>query len=296
MHCLNLSPEIENEGAKLLEKLCMLVGDEGGEKVFLRLPNLSPVVKLARQAGFLFCTQETLYRREASPSSPSITAKFIRPSMTPDEYPIFRLYNECVPSEVKSEYALTFDQWSDAMEACGSGAQQGIYESKSCVRGWVRVGYGKRAANRLEIMVHPEEEPAVWDDLLSWSLQQGRPMTPFLSLVPDYQSTLAWVLEKKGFIPKRFPSPKMKVLKVEILQLKSIYDEKGPNRGVKVSAVLRAYCNNKDQTYRREYRERLTRYPIAPTSFPNETLVNASLSGALKKMFSDDRLLKCLAH
>ena len=201
VHCLNLSPEIGHEGTELLERLCMLVGEEGGEKVFLRLPNLSPVVKLARQAGFLFCNQETLYRREASPSPTPITAKFIRPFLPLDEYPIFRLYNECVPSEVKAEYALTFDQWSDSMEACGNGAQQGIYEAQSCVRGWVRVGYGKRAANRLEIMVHPEEEPGVWDDLVSWGLQQGRPMTPFLSLVPDHQPTLAWVLEKRGFIP-----------------------------------------------------------------------------------------------
>lgn len=119
---------------------------------------------------------------------------------------------------------------------------------------------------------------------------------PEQDLADVLYAKIAIGLQKKGFIPKRFPSPKMKILKVEILKLKSIYDENSPNRGVKVSAVLRAYCNNKDQTYRREYRERLTRNPIAPTSFPNETLVNASLSGVLKKMFSDDRLLKCLAH
>jgi hypothetical protein len=88
----------------------------------------------------------------------------------------------------------------------------------------------------------------------------------------------------------------MPVLKVEILQLKSIYDETGPQLGVRVEAILRANCKNKDRTYKKIYRERLTRNPIAPTSFPNETLVNASLSGTLKKMFSDDPLLKCLAH
>jgi len=201
VHCLNLSPEMEQEGTELLEKLCMLAGDEGGERIFLRLPNLSPVAKLARQAGFLFCTQETLYRRDTLLSPIPMTAKFIRPFLSTDEYPVFRLYNECVPSKVKSEYALTFDQWNDAMEPCGNGAQQGIYEAQNCIRGWVKVGYGKRSANRLEIMVHAEEESGVWGDLVSWGLQQGRPMTPFLALVPDYQPTLAWVLEKKGFIP-----------------------------------------------------------------------------------------------
>ncbi len=120
-------------------------------------------------------------------------------------------------------------------------------------------------------------------------------ITPEQDLADVLHAKIATGLQKKGFTPKRFPSQNIKVLKVEILQLKSIYDENGPNLGVKVGAVLRAHCNNKDQTYRREYRERLTRNPIAPTSFPNETLVNASLSGALKKMFSDDQLLKCLA-
>jgi hypothetical protein len=201
VHCLNVPPEMEQEGTELLERQCMLVGEKGGERVFLRLPNSSPIAKLAKQAGFLFCTHETLYRREISlPRSP-ITTKFIRPSLPPDEYPVFRLYNECVPSEVKSEYALTFDEWSDAMEACGNGEQHGIYEAQGCVRGWVRVGYGKRSANRLEIMVHPEEEAGVWDDLVSWGLQQGRAMAPFLSLVPDHQPSLALALEKKGFMP-----------------------------------------------------------------------------------------------
>ena len=201
VHCLNLSPEREQEGTELLERLCMLAGDVGGERVFLRLPAVSRVFKLARQAGFIPCAQETLYRREVSPSSTPLTAKFIRPFLSPDEYPIFQLYNACVPSKVKAEYALTFDEWSDALEPAGKRVQQGIYEAQGCLRGWVRVGSGNRSANRIEIMMHPEEEASAWEDLVSWGLQQGSPATPFLALVPDYQPTLPWVLEKKGFIP-----------------------------------------------------------------------------------------------
>ncbi len=121
-------------------------------------------------------------------------------------------------------------------------------------------------------------------------------ITPEQDLANVLYAKIATGLQRTGFTTKRFPPKNTQVLKVEILQLKSIYEEAGPNLGVKVGAVLRAHCNNKNQTYRMEYRERLTRNPIAPTSFPNETLVNASLSGALKKMFSDDRLLNCLAQ
>jgi hypothetical protein len=192
---------MEQEGMELLERLCRLVGDEGGERVFLRLPALSHVVKLAKQAGFIPCAQETLYRRDTSPFPVPITTKFIRPFLSPDEYPIFRLYNVCVPSEVKSAYALTFDEWNDASEPSGKRVQQGIYEAQGCLRGWIRVGSGNRAANRLEIMMHPEEETRAWEDLVSWGLQQGRPTEPFLALVPDHQPTLAWILEKRGFVP-----------------------------------------------------------------------------------------------
>lgn len=121
-------------------------------------------------------------------------------------------------------------------------------------------------------------------------------ITPEQDLANVLHAKIATGLQKTGFTTKRLASKNMQVLKVEILQLKSIYDEVGPNLGVKVGAVLRAHCNNKNQTYRNEYSERLTRNPIAHTSFPNETLVNATLSGALKKMFSDDRLLNCLTQ
>ncbi len=101
-------------------------------------------------------------------------------------------------------------------------------------------------------------------------------------------------LQIMGFVPRRFSIQQTRVLKVEILQLKSIYHKNRPRLGVKVNSVLRAQCENNGLTYKMDYREHLSRNPITPTSFPNESLVNAAISGALKKMFADDRLLKCL--
>jgi uncharacterized lipoprotein YajG len=101
-------------------------------------------------------------------------------------------------------------------------------------------------------------------------------------------------LQILGFIPRRYSIQQSRALTVEILKLKSVYHEKRPQRGVRIDSVIRAQCNNKNQTYKMDYRERITRNAIAPTSFPNESLVNAAISGALKKMFADPRLLKCL--
>jgi len=121
-------------------------------------------------------------------------------------------------------------------------------------------------------------------------------ISPEQDLAEVLYTKIATGLQKTGFTPKRFPPENMQVLRVEILQLKSIYAEDIPRRGIKVDATLRAHCDNKGQTYKKVYRERLTKNPINPASFPNETLVNASLSGTLKKMFLDDRLLNCLAN
>lgn len=201
VHFLNLSTELEEGGADLLERLCAVAGNQGSQKVIIRLPAMCDAVELAKRAGFLHCVQETLYIRKPSYGSDALTAKFIRPFLSSDEYPVFRLYNECVPSEVKSTYAMTFDEWSDSVESFGGMLQEGVYEDRGSVRGWVRVCYANRAPNLMEIMVHPEEETSVSEDLLSWGLKQGRSTAPFQCLIPDYRSNLALVLEKKGFIP-----------------------------------------------------------------------------------------------
>ena len=201
VHFLNLSTELEEGGVELLERLCAIAGNQGSQKVIIRLPAMCDAVELAKHAGFLHCVQETLYIREPSYTSDALTAKFIRPFLSGDEYPVFRLYNECVPSKVKSTYAMTFDEWSDSMESFGGMVQEGVYEDRGSIRGWIRVCYANSAPNLVEIMVHPEEETCVSEDLLSWGLKQGRPTVPFQCLIPDYRSNLALVLGKKGFIP-----------------------------------------------------------------------------------------------
>jgi hypothetical protein len=127
--------------------------------------------------------------------------------------------------------------------------------------------------NFRSFQIVPDEDPA---DILHNKIEKG--------------------LQIIGFIPRRYSIQLTRALTVEILQLKSVYHEKGPRLGVRVDSVLRAQCDNNRKTYKMDYRERITRKSIAPTSFPNESLVNAAISGALKKMFADPRLLKCLTQ
>lgn len=198
---LFFSPDEQKEGIALLEKMCSVAGEQGGTRVFLRLSGSSPALGIAAAAGFVSCVRETLYRRDLPPPASAFTNRFIRPPLQVDEYAVFRLYCECAPSSAKSTYAVTFDEWGDAMEPAGRSEQRGVYEAESGIRGWVRVAYGRQTANRMEVMAHQGEAPGTWEDLVTWALHQGRPGTPFTALVPDHQTILARVLEKKGFIP-----------------------------------------------------------------------------------------------
>ena len=216
VHLLNLPPEIEREGIELLERLCALAGEQGGERVFLRLPALNRVVDLARDAGFVRCAQETLYRREPLPSAEPRDESAIRRLTPSDAYHVFLLYDRCVPSRVKWEYAMTFDEWSHALESPGKRVRQGVYEVRGSVQGWARVGSGGQTVNSLEVMMHPSEDAAAWDNLVSWALQQGRPLAPFLSLVPSHQPEQARSLERADFVPVRQYQLMVKPLAVRV--------------------------------------------------------------------------------
>lgn len=119
-------------------------------------------------------------------------------------------------------------------------------------------------------------------------------ISPGNDLTDSVHSKIEKGLQIIGFVPRRYSTQHTRALKVEILQLRSVYHENRPRQGVKVSSVLRAQCKNGDLAYKMDYREQLSRNFINPTSFPNESLVNAAISGTLRKMFVDDHLLKCL--
>ena len=103
-------------------------------------------------------------------------------------------------------------------------------------------------------------------------------------------------LELLGFRSRKTQSASLrKSLKVEILKIKSSYKEKVPTLGVKVQAILRATCKNEGRSYHNVYKANKSKNDISPATFPNERLVNATLSESLRMMFHDVTLLDCLS-
>ena len=102
-------------------------------------------------------------------------------------------------------------------------------------------------------------------------------------------------LKKLGFIPKVHTRDPNHSLKIDILNIKSKYTV-SPRMNVRVKTNLRATCNNNGRKYSNLYSAKKNRIGITPATFPNEKLLNASLSELLEILFSDQALLSCLVE
>jgi len=103
-------------------------------------------------------------------------------------------------------------------------------------------------------------------------------------------------LTKLGFSPKNFNSKTERVLKIEILNIKSRYQENIPRMNVQVKADVRATCQNQEKRLSKIFTSKKKRFDITPATFPNEKLLNASLSEIMGKIFSNPSLIACLVQ
>ena len=99
-----------------------------------------------------------------------------------------------------------------------------------------------------------------------------------------------------GFKPTRIEKIPHKSFKVEIVKLKSNYEEKLPSMNIRVQAALRGHCTNRGKSYFKTYSYEKQLNSAPASTFPNENLINGTLSETLKKMFEDEKLIACLAQ
>lgn len=200
---LLLSPraDIEEVCLALFDYLSAVGGEVGVEKVFLRLGAESPLLEVARQAGFTHYTTETLYSRE-SPSD--IGGKLhplegLRSKSSSDEHALFQLYNLAVPTQVRRAEALTFQEWRETRERGwdARGRREFLIERKGRVAAWLQIALSGRIGY-LDLLVHPEEGGQA-GPLLELGLRCLRGRFPILSLVPDYYAGITGLLKEKGF-------------------------------------------------------------------------------------------------
>lgn len=103
-------------------------------------------------------------------------------------------------------------------------------------------------------------------------------------------------LTKLGFSPKKFSPNAERSLRIEILNIKSRYQVKPPKMNILVKARVRAICLSREKRFSKSFTSRKSRSDVSPANFPNENLLNSSLSEIMGEIFSDPDIIDCLTH
>ena len=181
---------------EIMECLCQAVGWRYGERVFLRLSPDSPVIPVARRAGFFPYFQETLLEGSGGPSPDEgvSTPGGLRPARQEDQFPLFQLFSATTPPRQREALGLTFDQWRDSLERRSGNRQEWVVERRGRIAGWLHLSLRDGAAEG-ELLTHPGH-PDLLPELIQVALAHpGRQSWR----VPDYQGRTSLLLQDRGF-------------------------------------------------------------------------------------------------
>jgi hypothetical protein len=98
---------------ELLDFATIEAGKEGAHKLFLRLSLDSSLQDDLREAGFAAYQEEALYAKNGGVTA---VPADVRPAAASDSYPLFRLYCQSTPEQVRRIEAATFAEWHAAQE------------------------------------------------------------------------------------------------------------------------------------------------------------------------------------
>ena len=200
------SPQADRALASLLEHLACLGGEEGVQKIFLRLPSASSLLPLARRAGFFVYASERLYRASVRPTRVQVEAPPLRGRRGYDHPALFDLYTRSVPLRARQAEALTLQEWRwlDGWQP----RRHWRFNLARSRRDYVWVDQGLVvAAVRLERRRHligvaidqAKIGPREADGVLSFALSHMPESAPLLCPVREYQETLEGAVRRFGF-------------------------------------------------------------------------------------------------
>lgn len=187
----------------LLEHLAAVGGEEGVQKIFLRLPSASPLLPVARRAGFFAYTVERLYRGIGARPEPTDSAP--RPRRGFDHLALFEHYSRTVPLRVRQAEAVTLQEWRwlDGWQPrrqfrlnLPRARRDYVVECDGQVRAWLNVDPARRIA-RLSLE-KPVVGPQQADALLSYALAQLPADGAVYIPVREYQSGLEASVQRLG--------------------------------------------------------------------------------------------------
>jgi hypothetical protein len=186
----------EESAAELLECAAVYAGSRGAQRIFLRTPEDWHMLETGRRCGFLPCTQATVHALAGRTPLIGVEAMGeVRPRLPGDDIALFRLYNRCTPSEVRSAVGMTLQEWQDAQEPVGRSTREFVLEDETEIAAWIRLDRS-RGRMRVQAMLAPEWEGDS-HSLVAFILGETR-NRPVLWNVPYYQIGMRMLLERVG--------------------------------------------------------------------------------------------------
>ena len=172
------------------------IAQRGGERLFLRLREDDPLVRLAASCGFTKYAQETLLTGPKV-SFPGVSTEGINPAKPIDQHDLFRLYNASTPSRARFVLGMTADQWRVAREDAGWRSREYIYRQNDTTCGWVQVTRRGRSAI-VSLMSHPHADDAI-PALITHSMSRTWGVRNWYILAGDHQGRLESLMRQRGF-------------------------------------------------------------------------------------------------
>lgn len=194
---LQVGEQDRNSCLRLLEYLSVVGGELEVDRIFLRLPADSPLLRVAQETGFLQYSTEHLYWRGSSdshaPGTEAAPASAARRKRVDDEYRLFELYLRCIPAYVRRVEGMTFKEWQSNRNR--SVGQEWVFEKDGSLVGWAALN-STRSLGQLDMIVAARDE---MENMVNYGLTHLSGCSQMYCLAPDFEVTLLRLLEDRGF-------------------------------------------------------------------------------------------------
>jgi hypothetical protein len=171
-------------------------GQEGAEKLFLRLEASSGLLTPVREAGFVPYQEEALLVRTGVPDAAPVG---LRPATPSDNYPLFRLYNATTSEATRRYEAATYGEWHASQERRWlRNGSLFVFERDGVIHGSVRAARLSQGV-MLDLTLDPQATPEAAGIVATATREVDSATETVLVLVPQVAEAVARRLEESGF-------------------------------------------------------------------------------------------------
>ncbi len=186
----------ENQTAQmLLNRLTMEASAARVRKMFLRLPEDSPLHQGLLAAGFsAYATELLLVCSDFRTRSLDVDGEALQPCTTGDEHGLFRLYCAAVPSTVRAVEGMTLEEWRANQDNSLGRQREYLLVANDRPDGWLRFSRKNRCGH-FQCLGATEDSEQL-NQMVGYALSRLTQCERVATLVPEYQPVLTRTLAR----------------------------------------------------------------------------------------------------